>query len=57
MKPNRLVGEAYMAAIRPFRHHLIYPPMMRDVERQWRARAGERTPFPAQDTPSLEGST
>jgi hypothetical protein len=33
-----------MAAIAPFRHLLVYPPMMRDVGRQWRALAGEPTP-------------
>ena len=57
VKPNGLLGNAYMAAIRPFRHLIVYPPMMRDVERRWRACAGERTAFPAQDTLSLEGST
>jgi hypothetical protein len=25
-----------MAAIRPFRHLLVYPPMMREIEREWR---------------------
>jgi hypothetical protein len=44
VKPNGLLGTAYMAAIMPFRHLLVYPPMMRDVERQWRALAGEPTP-------------
>jgi hypothetical protein len=27
-----------MAAIRPFRHLLIYPVMMRELEREWRER-------------------
>ena len=36
VKPNGLLGSAYMAAIMPFRHLIVYPPMMRDVERQWR---------------------
>jgi hypothetical protein len=44
VKPNGLFGTAYMAAIAPFRHLLVYPSMMRDVERQWRALAGEPTP-------------
>jgi Protein of unknown function (DUF2867) len=35
VKPNGLFGEAYMAAIRPFRHLVVYPPMMRDGERAW----------------------
>lgn len=40
VKPNGLFGKTYMAAIAPFRHLLVYPPMMRDVDRQWRARRG-----------------
>jgi hypothetical protein len=27
-----------MAAIRPFRHLIVYPPAMRQIERGWRAR-------------------
>jgi hypothetical protein len=37
VKPNGLFGKAYMAAIRPFRHRLVYPPMIREVGRAWRA--------------------
>ena len=44
VKPNGLLGTAYMAAIRPFRHLIVYPPMMRQIEREWRARAGDPTP-------------
>jgi hypothetical protein len=38
VKPNGLLGNAYMAAIRPFRHLIVYPPMMRDAERAWQQR-------------------
>jgi hypothetical protein len=38
VKPNGLFGNAYMAAIRPFRHLIVYPPMIREVERAWGAR-------------------
>ena len=38
VKPNGLFGTAYMAAIRPFRHLIVYPPAMRQIEREWRAR-------------------
>ncbi len=38
-KPNGLLGIAYMAAIRPFRHRIVYPQMMREIEHRWRARA------------------
>jgi hypothetical protein len=44
VKPNGLLGTAYMAAIRPFRHLIVYPPMMRQIEREWRSRAGDPTP-------------
>jgi hypothetical protein len=40
-KPNGLLGNAYMAAIAPFRHLIVYPTMMRQIARAWRARAGE----------------
>jgi hypothetical protein len=36
VKPNGLFGNAYMAAIRPFRHLIVYPAMMRQIERRWR---------------------
>ena len=39
VKPNGLFGAAYMAAIRPFRHLIVYPPLIRQIGREWRARA------------------
>jgi Protein of unknown function (DUF2867) len=48
VKPNGLLGTGYMAAIRPFRHLIVYPAMMRQIERQWRARSGEPTPAHAE---------
>jgi hypothetical protein len=44
VKPNGRLGSVYMAAIRPFRHLIVYPAMMRQIEREWRARAGDPTP-------------
>jgi len=41
VKPNGLLGTGYMAAIRPFRHLIVYPPMIREIGREWRAGAGE----------------
>jgi uncharacterized protein DUF2867 len=35
VKPNGLIGNAYMAAIKPFRHLLVYPQMLRQIGRQW----------------------
>ena len=36
-KPNGLLGRGYMAAIKPFRHIVVYPPMMRQIEHDWQA--------------------
>jgi hypothetical protein len=44
VKPKGPFGDAYMAAIRPFRHRIVYPAMMREGEREWQARAGDPTP-------------
>jgi hypothetical protein len=44
VKPNGLFGAAYMAAIRPFRHLVVYPALMRQIERAWQAEAGESMP-------------
>jgi len=43
VKPNGLLGSAYMAAIKPFRHLIVYPPMIRQIERDWQASAGDPT--------------
>lgn len=37
VKPNGTCGRAYMAAIRPFRHLLVYPPLTREIEHSLRA--------------------
>lgn len=34
VKPNGLLGKLYMAAIRPFRYLIVYPAMMRQIERE-----------------------
>ncbi len=46
VKPDGLLGTAYMAAIRPFRHLLVYPPMIRQIAADWRAGADEPAPTP-----------
>jgi hypothetical protein len=38
VKPNGLEGRAYMAAIRPFRHLIVYPSMLSRIERVWNER-------------------
>jgi Protein of unknown function (DUF2867) len=44
VRPNGLFGTAYMAAIRQFRHRIVYPPALRQLELDWRARGGEPAP-------------
>lgn len=38
VKPNGLLGSAYMAAIKPFRSLIVYPQMMRELEQRWHER-------------------
>jgi hypothetical protein len=47
VKPNGLLGAAYMAAIAPFRRLVVYPRILREMGRQWRTRAAEPTPMHA----------
>ncbi|MGK5529770.1 DUF2867 domain-containing protein [Streptomyces sp. URMC 129] len=37
VKPNGLFGKVYMAAIAPFRHLVVYPPLMRRIAQTWQA--------------------
>jgi hypothetical protein len=39
VKPNGWLGNAYMAVIAPFRHLVVYPPMIRQIGRNWQARS------------------
>ncbi len=36
VRPNGALGVAYLAAIAPLRHLVVYPLMMRDIGRGWR---------------------
>jgi Protein of unknown function (DUF2867) len=38
MKPNGLLGNAYMAAIKSLRYLVFYPQMLRAMERRWQKR-------------------
>ncbi len=38
VKPRGSLGTLYMAAIAPFRHLVVYPALMREIERGWNAR-------------------
>lgn len=45
-KPNGLVGSAYLMAITPFRHLIIYPSLIREIGRQWQADQPPPPPSP-----------
>jgi Protein of unknown function (DUF2867) len=49
VKPNGVMGTLYMAAIRPFRHLIVYPALLRQIERAWRRtdRSASREGVPA----------
>jgi hypothetical protein len=38
VKPRGPLGKGYMALIRPFRHWIVYPALMRQMERTWNTR-------------------
>jgi len=40
VKPNGVLGTAYMAAIKPFRYLIVYPWLLRETGRRWRADTG-----------------
>jgi hypothetical protein len=42
VKRNGALGSAYVAAIGPFRHRLVYPPLLRQIGHAWDAEDGER---------------
>ncbi len=39
VRPNGLLGSAYMTAIKPFRRLIVYPAVMRQIQRAWPVRA------------------
>jgi hypothetical protein len=36
VKPRGRLGAAYMTLIRPFRHRVVYPALMRQIARAWK---------------------
>jgi hypothetical protein len=38
VKPRGALGHAYMALIRPFRYLVVYPALMREIEKAWKVR-------------------
>lgn len=49
VKPRGAFGRAYMALIKPFRYWVVYPAMMREVEKAWQ---GERSATPSAHPPA-----
>ncbi len=38
VKPNGLLGAGYLAVIKPFRYLVVYPALLRGLERRWHSR-------------------
>ncbi|HEX3736564.1 MAG TPA: DUF2867 domain-containing protein [Solirubrobacterales bacterium] len=38
VKTRGIFGRSYMAAIKPFRHWIVYPALMQQIAREWRER-------------------
>jgi hypothetical protein len=38
VKPRGLFGKGYMALIKPFRYRVVYPALMRQIEKTWNTR-------------------
>ena len=38
VKPRGRLGKQYMAFIAPFRHWVVYPALLRQIERAWQVR-------------------
>ena len=55
VKPNGRLGAAYLAAIRPFRHLIVYPSMIRALDRAW-ARCARPSTAPSPPTASSAAS-
>jgi hypothetical protein len=41
VKPRGRFGAGYMALIAPFRHRVVYPALMRQIEHAWNARSAQ----------------
>jgi Protein of unknown function (DUF2867) len=42
VKPRGVFGKGYMALIKPFRYWVVYPALMRQIEREWNTRVPQR---------------
>lgn len=41
VKPHGLLGRLYLTAIKPFRHLVVYPSLLRAIGRNWQAQPGK----------------
>jgi Protein of unknown function (DUF2867) len=41
VKPRGALGKGYMELIKPFRHWIVYPALMRQTEKTWNARTAQ----------------
>ncbi len=46
VKPRGPLGKGYMALIKPFRYWVVYPALMRQIERAWNARTAQHPSSP-----------
>jgi Protein of unknown function (DUF2867) len=46
VKPRGRLGKGYMMLIKPFRYWVVYPALMRQIERTWNARVSQRQARP-----------
>ena len=43
VKPNGVLGRAYMTAITPFRYLIVYPRMLKEIGRKWLSYSADRS--------------
>jgi Protein of unknown function (DUF2867) len=51
VKPRGLFGKGYMAFIKPFRYLVVYPALMRHIERAWARRVASEHRRPVPQSP------
>ena len=57
VKPRGLFGKGYMAFIKPFRYAVVYPALMRHIERAWTRRVRAQRLSPESGPPAAASHT
>ena len=57
VKPRGLFGKGYMAFIKPFRYAVVYPALMRHIERAWTRRVRPQRLSPDSRPPAAASHT